>query len=328
MSVAGDVQTPGALRAFRGWTDVEVECFVSVLTDHALIEIRCDEATRTDTPVCNCGLVSLGSHPSVGKAKAAWAIHVYGVLRGDPQSDSRDAPTSGEAWDRRRDILMALAGDVQTLRTTLFDLWSCFQTVDTTAWRNEGYEALDRLVGELQRLQDAEEGLVCSWCGDDFEPGDWSSTDCCSCDPIQLSGLPGSLKDARREAEKAVEAAGNAEESLAVAEARLQAAKHALRLLEAMRDPAWWRETVDVNGEYETTRARGYYEVIGDIEAALSGPEEVNEPGDRASTARIQVADVETEPPEGNHLVSTEGDVSPGSLTSPGGAPSGETATE
>lgn len=65
------------------WTDAEVEWFVAVLTYHSLLEIRCDHAAKTDTPICNCAVVALGAHPSVQKAKEAWAIHVYGVLRGE-----------------------------------------------------------------------------------------------------------------------------------------------------------------------------------------------------------------------------------------------------
>ncbi len=43
--------------------------------------------------------------------------------------------------------------------------------------------------------------LVCSWCGEDFE-GDPENmgSDCCSCDLVPASHLPGLLKDARREA--------------------------------------------------------------------------------------------------------------------------------
>lgn len=40
-------------------------------------------------------------------------------------------------------------------------------------------------------------------------------------------------------------------------------------LLVRMLDPAWWREEVDSNGEYTTSRTRGYYEVVGDIKAVL-----------------------------------------------------------
>lgn len=39
--------------------------------------------------------------------------------------------------------------------------------------------------------------------------------------------------------------------------------------LNEMLDPAWWREEVDVNGEYTTTRARGYYDVAPEIRAIL-----------------------------------------------------------
>lgn len=54
------------------------------------------------------------------------------------------------------------------------------------------------LVYESQRL-------VCSWCGNDFEPGDWSSTGCCNCDPVPASSLPNLLKEARREARETMD---------------------------------------------------------------------------------------------------------------------------
>lgn len=59
------------------------------------------------------------------------------------------------------------------------------------------YAAWDELHRESSAVR-----LVCSWCGDDFEPGDWSSTDCCSCDPVPASALPAILKAARRENEE------------------------------------------------------------------------------------------------------------------------------
>jgi hypothetical protein len=66
----------------RPFTDADVARFVGVLTDHALVEIRCDHEAKTDTPICNCAVVALGAHPTVQKAKEAWALHVWGVLTG------------------------------------------------------------------------------------------------------------------------------------------------------------------------------------------------------------------------------------------------------
>lgn len=69
-------------------------------------------------------------------------------------------------------------------------------------------EALETAVSTLLGI--AERGLhrlVCSWCGDDYERGDWDSADCCSCDPVPVSSLPNLLKDARREAKEALDAA-------------------------------------------------------------------------------------------------------------------------
>ncbi|MDE2098608.1 MAG: hypothetical protein KGL39_15245 [Patescibacteria group bacterium] len=52
-----------------------------------------------------------------------------------------------------------------------------------------------------------ERRLVCSWCGEDFEgdPKD-SASDCCSCDLVPASHLPSLLREARREAQEAVDA--------------------------------------------------------------------------------------------------------------------------
>lgn len=67
----------------------------------------------------------------------------------------------------------------------------------------EREEAQDALVQLARFVRYDQQRLVCSWCGEDFEPGDWASTNCCSCDPVPASALPSLLKDARREAEEA-----------------------------------------------------------------------------------------------------------------------------
>lgn len=59
----------------------QVERFVSIVAEHALVEVRCNHGARTDTPICNCALVYLGSYPSVQAAKEAWALHVWDALR-------------------------------------------------------------------------------------------------------------------------------------------------------------------------------------------------------------------------------------------------------
>ncbi len=50
----------------------------------------------------------------------------------------------------------------------------------------------------------------------------------------------------------------------------LLALVEATEALGRMLDPSWWREEVDANGEYTTSRPRGYYECVGEIRAALS----------------------------------------------------------
>ena len=68
-------------------TDEGVAFFIETLADHALVEIRCDHDAKTDTPVCNCGIVALGTHPTVQAAKEAWALHVLDVLTRDVHLD-------------------------------------------------------------------------------------------------------------------------------------------------------------------------------------------------------------------------------------------------
>jgi hypothetical protein len=69
-----------AIDALEAAADVHREAFISTLAHHALVEIRCDHESQTDTPVCNCAVVALGSHPSVQAAKEAWAAHVWEAL--------------------------------------------------------------------------------------------------------------------------------------------------------------------------------------------------------------------------------------------------------
>lgn len=70
--------------------------------------------------------------------------------------------------------------------------------------RHPNYLERDEAQNALVHLADYHRRLVCSWCGEDFEQGDWSSTDCCSCDPVPADTLPSLLQEARREAEAAL----------------------------------------------------------------------------------------------------------------------------
>lgn len=87
-----------------------------------------------------------------------------------------------------------------------------------------GYQR--RIAAELRAL--TREPWVCSWCGKDYEPGGGSSTDCCNCDPVPASALPGLLASARAEAEKELDEHARAEDVLDAAR----------RVAGEQRDPA------------------------------------------------------------------------------------------
>ena len=107
----------------------------------------------------------------------------------------------------------------------------------------------DRVTGELDKF-------VCSWCGNDFEPGDFASTPCCSCDPMPASGLSEALKSARREARDAIDEAESEEEGYLDRIRELEAERDALarRLRDAPlggNGSHWqdcWRSHIDCAG--------------------------------------------------------------------------------
>jgi hypothetical protein len=103
--------------------------------------------------------------------------------------------------------------------------------------------------------------------------------------------------------------------------ARLQAAEHALREIHLISSR---RRVGGPRMDGSESFSSPYFKEIRDLaEAALaaaavpSGPEEVNEPGVNKAAGTEVIAEAE---PNASRC--------PGSLTSPGGAPSGETATE
>jgi hypothetical protein len=51
----------------------------TVLREHWLVSVGCDHDAGTDTPVCACSRVSLGTHPNVQAAVDAWVAHVLDV---------------------------------------------------------------------------------------------------------------------------------------------------------------------------------------------------------------------------------------------------------
>lgn len=53
----------------------------TVLKQHYLATINCDHERKMDQPICNCSLVNLGWHPSVGEAVDAWIEHVIEASR-------------------------------------------------------------------------------------------------------------------------------------------------------------------------------------------------------------------------------------------------------
>jgi hypothetical protein len=69
--------------------------------------------------------------------------------------------------------------------------------------RAEFYTLTDE---EREVIARHERRSVCSWCGDDHEGDPDSASDCCMCDLVPASSLPSLLKDARREAQEAVDA--------------------------------------------------------------------------------------------------------------------------
>ena len=54
----------------------------AILTEHWLVTVGCDHEAKTDTPVCACSRVNLGTHLSIRRAVEAWAAHVAAVAFG------------------------------------------------------------------------------------------------------------------------------------------------------------------------------------------------------------------------------------------------------
>jgi hypothetical protein len=259
---------------------------------------------------------------------------------------------------------VSVAGDVQTLRDALTAQWlalyndvtaqiehesdgaaeaetddaiDAIRSVFLSSWRDAKADSditLDRLAGELQRLQDAGERIERAW-----ELCSWSTSTKAE---IAATLLPGAPFD------------GPTEDDLV---ARLPAAEHALRGSEARRQAAVLalREAkvaivATCDEGFDSTRREQALKGMAAIDAALaaaaappdgltaeqawgtdengvvgdggpgaaapSGPEEVNEPGQGIRDRRLG---------SGAPGTSQVGPADSGSLTSPGGAPSGET---
>lgn len=45
------------------------------LSDHYLVEVRCDHDRKTDVAICSCALWASERHNSVGEAVEAWIAH-------------------------------------------------------------------------------------------------------------------------------------------------------------------------------------------------------------------------------------------------------------
>jgi hypothetical protein len=143
------------------------------------------------------------------------------------------------------------------------DLGACVCEDDATVSERDALARVAELEAERDRL-------VCSWCGEDFQQGDWASTDCCSCDPVPASSLPSLLKDARKEAQEAVDA-GFAEDEAFAARVRVQAEQIAA-LQEAARQ---YRTEVLPNSGYDDERS-----AAEELDAALALAEGCAAPAD------------------------------------------------
>lgn len=55
---------------------VSRERVAQILKAHYLIGVECDPVNKQDRPSCQCSLVDLGWHPSIGQAVDAWIAHV------------------------------------------------------------------------------------------------------------------------------------------------------------------------------------------------------------------------------------------------------------
>lgn len=62
------------------WVNLSPAYTADILREHYVIEIRCDHDAKRDKVFCNCSLVDLGWHDSVGDAVASWVSHVIDEL--------------------------------------------------------------------------------------------------------------------------------------------------------------------------------------------------------------------------------------------------------
>ena len=58
----------------------KLERLPQLLKDHYLTGIQCDPIKKMDWPTCQCSMVDLGWHPSIGEAVDAWVAHLLKEL--------------------------------------------------------------------------------------------------------------------------------------------------------------------------------------------------------------------------------------------------------
>jgi hypothetical protein len=58
------------------WVNLAPATAGDVLREHFPVEVRCDHELSRDKVFCNCSMVDLGWHESVGDAVASWVSHV------------------------------------------------------------------------------------------------------------------------------------------------------------------------------------------------------------------------------------------------------------
>ncbi len=98
--------------------------------------------------------------------------------------------------------------DITTIRERIDALFATADSADPVRFAMTALPLLadaSEALRELADLRAYRQRYVCSWCGDDHDPGDFPSTACCSCDPVPASALPSLLRDARREVAEAEE---------------------------------------------------------------------------------------------------------------------------
>jgi hypothetical protein len=72
----------------EGWDGHDMNALEAILRGHYLAQIECDHEGKRDRAQCQCSLVSLGWHPSVGDAVQSWVDHVMALIRGRWSADS------------------------------------------------------------------------------------------------------------------------------------------------------------------------------------------------------------------------------------------------